>query len=554
MDNLESVSIHSQSPFDLIVIGGGIQGAAVLREAALRGKRCLLLEQDDFGARTSAASLKVIHGGLRYLQHLNLKRMRESIRSRRTFQQVMPHLTEPVRFVFPTAGIGVKGRKAFRCALFLNELISWDRNRGVPRWRWIRNGRVVDRHLLQQWFPALELGTNWTGGGVWDEIVLQNTERAIVEFLIDAVDRGAAVANYHRVTRLRPSPRGWRVIAVGPDGDVVEADGRKIAMCTGPDAVRELFDPPLSRPEPELTRSVNLVVRRRLVSDRAIGLESAEAFQDKGAVVQKGRRLFFFVPYGQMTMVGTWYDLVPQGAEDPRAVSFGDVERMVGEVNAISRGLRFGVGDIAYLHVGLLYKEPGSGAGLLPVQPMKETKVAEVAEGVFTFHTVKYTTAPEVARDWARRQLGGPRRISVPVAKPDAEEYPNLHAAFRPLAATYGVRTASKILSISAEKGRWLSIDPAIWSGEITWVVRHEWVRHLDDYVLRRNGFGTQVIPDVVLLERLADAFGEILGWGPEARRAEVARVLKFYWTGPEAAGAVGSSESVSVTGGGGGS
>ncbi len=531
-----SVPTHSQSPFDLIVIGGGIQGAAVLREAALRGKRCLLLEKEDFGASTSAASLKIIHGGLRYLQHLNIKRMRESIRARRTFQQVMPHLTEPVRFVFPTAGVGIKGRKAFRCALLLNELISWDRNRGVPRWRWMRNGRVVDRHLLQQWFPALELADEWTGGGAWDEIVLQNTERAIIEFLIDAVDRGAFVENYHKVTRLRSSPRGWRVFAEGPDGNLLEAEARKIVLCTGPEATRTLFDPPLEVVEPELTRGVNLVVKRRLVSDRAIGLESAEAFQDKGAVVQKGKRLFFFVPYGKMTMVGTWYDSVHAGSDDLRTVSKEDVERMVAEVNGISRGLRFKIDDIAYLQIGLLYKEPGSGSEGLPVQPMKETKVDEVAEGVFTFHTVKYTTAPEVARDWARRQLGGPRRVPVPVAKPDAEKYPNLHAAFRPLAAVYGVRTASKILSVSAEKGHWVSIDPAIWSGEIAWVVRHEWVRHLSDFVLRRNGFGTQVIPGRELLNNLAEAFGEILGWSAGQRDAEVKRVIDFYWKNPEKA------------------
>lgn len=526
-----NVALHPESPFDLLVVGGGIQGACLLREAAMRGKRCLLLEQGDFGSGTSSASLKVIHGGLRYLQHLNLKRMRESILSRRLFQQVMPHLTLPVRFVMPTRGWAVKGRMAFRIALMLNEMISWDRNHGVPRWRWIRNGRVVDKNLLMQWFPGLIANEDWTGAGVWDEVVLQNTERAAVEFLIEAMDQGAKVLNYHRVEKIAPSPRGWRVtVRAVESGEEFEVDAPKLGLCTGPEVLESLFPTPRKLRPLSLVRAVNLVVNKRLVSERALGLEGGEDFHDRGALVQKGQRLFFMVPYGTMTMVGTWYDELDPALADPRQVSDDEVAKMVSEINAANDGLNFSPDEVAYLHVGLLHKDPESGDGTVAAQPCKESTVEELDMGIHWFRSVKYTTAPELARSWARRHLGGPKRFPPPPVKADAEERPNLHAAFRPLAATYGVRTASKILSISGTRGYWLSLDPAIWSGEIKYVAEYEWVRHLDDFVLRRNGFGTRIAPGRVLLEKLAEAFGAILDWDEDRRREEVARVEAFYY------------------------
>src|SRR5688500_11752779 len=109
---------------DLLIIGGGIYGACIAWDAILRGLSVTLVDKGDFCAATSANSLKIIHGGFRYLQHANLKRMRQAIRERRTLMRIAPHLVHPLPVLIPTYGHGIRGREVLGLALKLNDLIS----------------------------------------------------------------------------------------------------------------------------------------------------------------------------------------------------------------------------------------------------------------------------------------------------------------------------------------------------------------------------------------------------------------------------------------------
>ena len=118
--------------FDVLVVGAGIYGVWTAFDAAQRGLSVALIDQDDFGSATSANSQRIIHGGLRYLQHADLKRMRESVRERSNLFRMAPHLSLPQPFLVPTyPGMTPQNKLAMRVALKLNDLISWDRNRGV---------------------------------------------------------------------------------------------------------------------------------------------------------------------------------------------------------------------------------------------------------------------------------------------------------------------------------------------------------------------------------------------------------------------------------------
>jgi len=128
---MRSISRLASEPLDLLIIGGGVNGLATAWDAALRGLKVGLVEKGDYGGATSSASLKIIHGGLRYLQHLDLVRMREHIAERRALQFIAPHLIEPFPFLVPTRGLGMAGRPAMRAAFAVNDLISADRNRGL---------------------------------------------------------------------------------------------------------------------------------------------------------------------------------------------------------------------------------------------------------------------------------------------------------------------------------------------------------------------------------------------------------------------------------------
>src|SRR6187397_2423730 len=114
--------------FDVAVIGGGIHGAWIALRAQQAGLRVALIEKNDFGAATSANSLKILHGGLRYLQHLDFKRMRSSIAARREFGRRAPHLVQPLPCLMPLRRVGLRSPWVLGPALLANDVISWDRN------------------------------------------------------------------------------------------------------------------------------------------------------------------------------------------------------------------------------------------------------------------------------------------------------------------------------------------------------------------------------------------------------------------------------------------
>jgi glycerol-3-phosphate dehydrogenase len=119
----------AETVYDLLVIGGGIHGACVAWDATTRGLSVALVERRDFCSATSANSLKIIHGGLRYLQHADFRRMRESIRERTTLMRIAPHLVHPLPVLIPTYGHGTQGRGVLALALIVNDLVGLDRKR-----------------------------------------------------------------------------------------------------------------------------------------------------------------------------------------------------------------------------------------------------------------------------------------------------------------------------------------------------------------------------------------------------------------------------------------
>src|SRR5512142_2610814 len=136
--------------FDLLVIGGGITGACIVRDAARRGLHCALIEKGDFASAASAANSKLIHGGLRYLRNFELSLVRESLRERRIWQRIAPHLVHPLPFLLPVFGHAME-RAKLGVGLTLYDWLSYDRNwlddtfQRMPRHRWQERGMVIAR-------------------------------------------------------------------------------------------------------------------------------------------------------------------------------------------------------------------------------------------------------------------------------------------------------------------------------------------------------------------------------------------------------------------------
>src|SRR4029453_12692159 len=153
--------------FDVLVVGGGICGLTIAYDAAQRGLAVALIDRDDFGSGSSFNHLRTIHGGLRYLQTLDIRRARESIRERRTIARIAPH---SVPFVLPLSRSLTRGSLALRAGFMLDRLLAWDRNRQVPPHLRIPAGQVVSRRAAIDRFPRLQR-RGLTSAALWHDYV-----------------------------------------------------------------------------------------------------------------------------------------------------------------------------------------------------------------------------------------------------------------------------------------------------------------------------------------------------------------------------------------------
>lgn len=476
-------SLTSES-FDVLVVGAGIHGATAAWCAARMGLKTALIDAGDFGAATSANSLKIIHGGLRYLQHGNFARMRESIRARRRFLALAPLLVKPQAFAIPTQGAGLRGRAVMRVALALNDLVSADRNAGLPEEQHLSRGRLLSRRAAASLWPMLPADT-YDGAALWHDALAHDTERLTLAFALSAEAAGAIITNYMRAERLLA--QGGSVDGVEArdevEGSPIRIRSRVVINAAGPWWQQWISPHDARHP---LVGAWNLIVRRRWFGEVGVGLESTQAHRDADALVQRGKRNLFFVPWRDGTMIGTVYEPI---TGDPSAYrpSLRAIESFVDEINRVLPGAALRLDEITLLHVGAQPASPAPGSP----EPDKHSEVIEgPLRGLYSIKGVKYTTGLTVgerAADAAARSLGMSARAS----------------------------SAEPIL-VGAEP---LSGSP---EDQIRKAVHEEHVVHLTDFVIRRSGMGSFARPNDATIEQLAKKMAEICGWAETRRALEI--------------------------------
>ena len=463
--------------WDVAVVGGGIYGAAVAWDAAQRGLAVVLVEREDFGAGASWNSLKTIHGGMRYLQKLDLGRLRQSARERATLLAIAPEIVRPLPFVVPAYGHGTTGREALALGLLLNDWLTRGRNRGLPPDHRIPRARTVSAAEALRLLPGLERH-GLTGAALWHDAQAASTERLTLGFLHAAAGAGALVANHaEAVALLRASGRVAGVAvrdALG--GGTLEVQARVVVNAAGPWADEVLAWGGVPRPPAPLLRARNLVLRRPPAVPLAVG-------------AQTGGRFLFLVPWEGCTIVGTSYEPAEAHPSDP--VEFLDEAAKAFPWAGIGRG------DVAVVHEGLV---PGrGGASGLSTRPRLHDHEAEDAlPGLVSLQGVKYTTARAVAEravDLVLRRLG--------------RESPPCRTAVTPLAKA---RRLEGPLEAAARLA-----------------VRDEMALTLADAVLRRLDLGTAGPPPPQELDTVARVMAVELGWDAARERAERAALARFY-------------------------
>ena len=254
--------------YDVIVVGGGIFGVCLAWDAVCRGLSVAIVERGDFSNATSANSFKIVHGGIRYIQHGDIRRVRESSRERRALLRVAPHLVEPLPIVIPTYGHGMNGKEVLRAGVLMYDLAAFDRNRGItdPA-RQIPWARSLSRREFAERFPGFRT-EGLTGGVLFHDAQMYNPPRIALSFVRASVEAGARAANYAETTGyLRDGDRVTGVVVRDClDGTEHELKGDLVINAAGPwtegllSTLGIQFDPQLT-----FSRDACFVVKRKLV-------------------------------------------------------------------------------------------------------------------------------------------------------------------------------------------------------------------------------------------------------------------------------------------------
>lgn len=394
-----NTSALTDKEYDLVVVGGGIFGICAAWDAALRGLSVALIERGDFAHATSANCFKMIHGGIRYLQHGDVNRVRESCHERSTMFRIAPHLAEPLPIVVPTYGRGTQSKQFLMAGLLAYDLLTLGRNRGIadPD-RHIPRGNMVSRNDCLSMFPGVN-EDGLTGGVLFYDGQMYSPSRLGLSFIHSAVQAGADVANYVEATGfLRDEERVFGIKARDVlTGDDFEVRGKVVLNAAGPWA-EQILDDDMGlnlNPRPEFSRDAYIVINRRLTGKHALAVQGAT--RDPDAVISRGNRHLFMVPWRDYTLIGVWH-VVNKGRPDEVTLTEGEVQGFLDEFNsAYSLDEPLTLDDVSMWNYGLtLFGENDEGSTNLSYG--KRSRIVDHArehgvEGLITLVGVRYTTA-----------------------------------------------------------------------------------------------------------------------------------------------------------------
>lgn len=444
--------------FELIVIGGGIHGVAATLAAARSGHRVLLLEREDFGGATSWNSMRILHGGLRYLQTLDLTRYRESVRARAWFIREFPGLIDPLPCLMPLYDRGMRRRITLGPALALDARLR-DRWSTPDARAMLPDGRLLSRDEVRERFPSARTD-GLRGGAFWTDALLARPQRVLAEMIRRAACRGADCVNYLEVTSWTTS--GGRVAAVRGRDTLnfreYEFRTRAILNCAGPwaAALAAHDDPGLSDVyHPSL--AFNVLLDRPLDSSVSVAVESP-----------RGGPTYFLHPMDEMTMAGTVHAPGRDAAAEP---SEEQVDRFLGELGEAIPAFRADMGDVLRVMWGTLPARGVDTAATLDRDLLHDASDADGPDGLHSLVGVKYTTAPTVAAVAAAHALGETVR-GVPDDADGVEE------------------PATRDVPGWTAFGLWADRDPEAAGALVDALVAEEKVRQPDDLLLRRTDWG----------------------------------------------------------------
>lgn len=477
--------------YDIIIVGGGIYGAMLLLEAVQQNQRALLLEMHDFGAGTSYNSLRIIHGGLRYLQTLDLVRFRESVAERQWFLRTFPDLVKPMPCLMPLYNKGVKRPSILKAALLLNDLLSAQRNNNVPTSNEIKNGRILDANETCQLFPGV-VKESLTGSALWYDAHVPDSQRVIMETLHWACSLGAQAFNYLEVIDISKSGNTVSGVKVSDreTEKVYEFRCNNIINATGPNS--RMFSKRFDRDIPELYRpslAWNILFDCPAPSSHALALTPG----------RPNAQTYFLHPWKGRLLAGTGHSSYTGQISSHPFLDEQIIESFIDDMNLIMPDAKLCMDNIEHIYSGHLPVTEDGGTKLTKRAVIFNHGDRGGPKGLYSVSGIKFTTSRKEAERTLRHVLGN--------LNPNRKQRPKPCLASKSICVDYDWMPSKNDLN---------------WKNSLKALIKNESVQHMDDLVYRRTGIGDNSNRVKALAAEIADLFE----WDDQLKQLEVSNML----------------------------
>lgn len=478
--------------YDIIIIGGGFYGVMLAYESSCRGLKTLLLDKNDFGSATSFNSLRIVHGGLRYLQSLDLYRFKESVGERKWFLKNFPELTKPVSCLMPLYNKGLQRNSIMWAALNLNDLLSITRNKSVNNGNSLLNGKVISSEKVREIFPKVDT-KELKGGAIWNDGAMDDSQIVLFEILNTASENGCTPLNYFEVKEVITENEVVKGVAAidKETNETFEFKSSLVINSAGPWS-RELAKTFHKDFEELFKYSIawNILFDVDALSDHALAITPPK----------DNAKAYFLRPWKGKLFAGTIHQAW-DGVEEIPIPDQESIENFIDDLNLSIPSLNLTKDKILQIYSGLLpAKEQGTNE-IAVREVIVDHSEHNGPKGLFSLSGVKLTTSRLVAEKVLNKVLD-----NKAVKQNELEFTQKTEKEFGVFDFDWDINDEI-LLKIVKRK------------------IENESVVHLDDLLLRRTTLGDNPVNALKHAEEICRLFN----WDADKTNAEIERLKKYY-------------------------
>jgi len=520
--------LTEQQTFDIAVIGAGINGAGIARDAALRGLSVIVFDKNDMCSGCSAISSRLIHGGLRYLEYGEIGLVYESLHERRYLGLTAPHLVEPLRICIPLYEGARRGPLLIRLGMIAYDLLSW--RKIVP------GHEMLSAERMKEDEPGLAADGLRAAARYYDAQV-RFAERLVLENLLAARAAGAEIHTHTEVTGIVVEDDAVSAVSYrDDDGREIRVPVKLVINAAGPWVDRVLDVAPASG-----KRLIGGTKGSHIIVGCFDGAPR-DAFYVEAAA---DGRPFFIIPWHGQYLIGTT-DIRYDGDLDEVRASDEEVDYLLTETNRVFPQAGLSRADVHYAYAGvrpLPYKEEGPESAITRRHIIREN--TEIARGLVSIIGGKLTTyrsLAEQAVDKTGKLLGRrlppcrtretdlPGAWGIDHAREALEAIGLSEAGIDRLLSIYGGRAAAiaRLCADETDLARTLDQAGRVLAAEVVFAIREEFALSLEDIVFRRTMTGLDADQGRPLYDEIAAIAAAELGWSPETLKQQLGQLREY--------------------------